>query len=80
MFVANRASIIERHTDVSDWEYIPPKVNPAGITTRPITMEAFLNSKTRLNGPKFLLLSQEIWPEPPPSLLDLPSDLYPFLL
>ena len=46
VFVANRVSITERHTDVSDWKYIPSKVNPADITTRPITMEAFLNSKT----------------------------------
>ena len=36
-----------------------------------------LNSKTWLNGPKFLLLSQDNWPEPPPLLLDLPSDLSP---
>ena len=57
VFVANRMSITERHTDVSDWKYIPSKVNPADITTRPITMEAFLNYKTWLNGPKFLLLS-----------------------
>ena len=77
VFVANRVSIIERHTDVSDWKYIPSKVNPSDITTRPITMEAFLNSKTWLNGPKFLLLSQDNWPEPPPLLLDLPGDLYP---
>ena len=77
VFVANRVSIIERHTDVSDWKYIPSKANPADITTRPITMEAFLNSKTWLNGPKFLLLSQDNWPEPPPLLLDLPSDLSP---
>ena len=80
VFVANRVSIIERHTDVSDWKYIPSKVNPADITTRPITMEAFLNFKTWLNDPKFLLLSQDNWPEPPPLLLDLPSDLYPLLL
>ena len=40
-------------------------------------MEAFLNSKTWLNGPSFLLLSQDNWPEPPPSLLDLPNDLSP---
>ena len=76
-FVANRKSIIERHPDVSDWKYIASKVNPADITTRPITMEAFLNSKTWLNGPKFLLLSQDNWPKPPTLLLDLPGNLYP---
>ena len=40
-------------------------------------MEAFLNCKTWLNVLKFLLLSQDNWPEPPPLLLDLPSDLSP---
>ena len=77
VFVANRVSIIERHTDVSDWKYIPSKVNPADITTRPITMEAFLNSKTWLSGPSFLSLSQDNWPEPPPLLLDSPGDPFP---
>ena len=75
VFVANRVSITEPHTDVSNWKYIPSKVNPANITTRPITMKAFLNSKTWLNGSKFLLLSQDNWPEPPPLHVDLPSDL-----
>ena len=77
VFVADRVSIIERHTDVSDWKYISSKVDPVDITTRPITMEAFLNYKTWLNGSKFLLLSQNNWSEPPSLLLDLSSDLSP---
>ena len=77
VFVFNRVFIIERHTDVSNRKYIPSKINPANITTKPITIEAFLNSKTWSNGPKFLLLSQNNWPEPPPILLDLPSNLSP---
>ena len=45
IFVPYRVSILEHHTDVSDWKYIPSKANCADVTTRPITTEAFSNFK-----------------------------------
>ena len=45
----------------------PTSKNPADISTRVISADAFLNSDW-LTGPDFLLHSENFWPEPPPNL------------
>ena len=67
-FVANRVGEIRRRTSLSAWRYVPTADNPADITTRP-TDPRTLGYKHWQQGPEFLRLSPESWPDnavPPP--------------
>ena len=53
-FVANRLSLIEIHTEIDHWRYIPSAINPADIASREASAEATSKLQTWLDGPSFL--------------------------
>ena len=77
VFVANRISIIESHSNATDWRHVPSELNPADLTTRGCSAEALFSSDYWFTGPKFLWQSEEHWPQLPTvfkSTPDLPSE------
>ncbi|XP_063821265.1 uncharacterized protein LOC135071404 [Ostrinia nubilalis] len=66
-FVANRVGEISEITEVCEWRWVPTSLNVADEATR---MSSAVSSRW-VNGPSFLLKSQETWPSetlPPVSL------------
>ena len=75
VFVANRLTRIEEHTSADQWRYVPSKKNPADMATRGIDAESFVsNSNVWLQGPEFLLDVEDLWPQPPYLLPNLPPE------
>lgn len=52
--VANRVSMIRTLSEVTQWNYISSKLNPADIASCGLQTDAFLQSKTWIHGPEFL--------------------------
>ena len=76
VFVANRVSVIEWHSDSCDWRHVPTQLNPADAITRSLTTQTFLDCfDWRLSGPEFLWLSSGQWPQIPLLPVELPLDL-----
>lgn len=67
-FVANRISVIQNMSKVSQWRFIDSKHNPADDASRGLRIEPFLSSKTWLHGPKFLENPESEWPRNPKEL------------
>ena len=79
VFVANRLTRIEEHTSADQWRYVPSKKNPADMATRGIDAESFVsNSNVWLQGPEFLLDVEDLWPQPPYLLPNLPPEFLTF--
>ena len=72
-FVANRVTVIREHSHPSQWHYVKSGENPADQASRGMKVRDFVESKTWLQGPSFLLKSQEEWPELP-YVKDIPQD------
>ena len=51
--VANPFSLIEIHTEIDHWRYIPSVINPADIASRGSLAEATSKLQTWLDGPSF---------------------------
>ena len=64
-FVANRVTMIREHSHPSQWHYVKSAENPADQASRGMRVRDFVEGKTWLQGPGFLLKSQEDWPELP---------------
>ena len=45
VFVANRISVIETHTNIDDWWYISSKQNPSDLASRECTAKTLVESK-----------------------------------
>ena len=75
IFVANRVAVIDEHTCIEEWKYIPTKLNPADFASRGICANQLSDSHPWLKGPCFLWSSEDLWPEPPNELPEVPSDL-----
>ena len=70
-FVANRISVIRGASEPAQWQYIHTSQNPADSTSRGLTVQKLLSSKTWLSGPEFLWKEEEIWiPCKVPSVID----------
>ena len=54
VYVGNRVSEIRELSDVSQWNYIPSKINPADILTKPVRSLDSLDSREWFDGPVFL--------------------------
>ena len=75
VFVANRLTRIEEHTSTDQWRYVPSKKNPTDMATCIIDAESFIsNSNVWLQGPEFLLEVEDLWPQPPCLLPNLPPE------
>lgn len=61
-FVAHRVGEITESTNFRDWRWVPTSMNVADLATRD-HIETDLSSKCAwINGPEFLLKSEEHWP------------------
>ncbi|XP_077971348.1 uncharacterized protein LOC144425702 [Styela clava] len=60
-----RVNVIKEVSDVNRWYYVPSKLNPAGVASRGMSADDFLNYPRWKFVPDFLWKSQEEWPEQP---------------
>ena len=65
VFVANQV-IIREHTDVSQWNNVPSKMNPAHCASRELTGSKKKHLHLCFNGPEFLWKSEFQWPRQNP--------------
>ena len=63
VFVANRISVIDTHTNIDDWRYVPSKQNPADLASRGCAAETLVESKFWYLVPKFLWKTEDYWPQ-----------------
>ena len=75
IFVANRVVVINEHTEIKSWKYVPSKLNPADFATRGIPANQLNAMHPWLIGPNFLWQPVEEWPENPCELPDIPLSL-----
>lgn len=73
VFVANRVSEILKISDASQWRFVNTVNNPADLAYRGVKAKLFINNKTLISGPSFLLQSEENWPVNSEELQQLPS-------
>ena len=57
VYVANRVGTILRHSEASEWLYVPSNENPADVATKGCTVSDLPDSW--INGPEFLKVPQE---------------------
>ncbi|KAK9508957.1 hypothetical protein O3M35_006386 [Rhynocoris fuscipes] len=62
-FVANRVSQIQALTADCKWRHVPGKQNPADLITRSVPPEAMSTCLLWWNGPEWLALNEQDWPE-----------------
>ena len=75
VFVANRLTRIKEHTIADQWKYVSSKKNSADVATRRIDVKLFVsNFNVWLQGPEFLLEVENLWPQPPCLLPNLPPE------
>lgn len=65
-FVANRLTVIHEGSDVSQWRYIPSKLNPGDEASRGMNAAKFLEDERWTRGPDFLWKNDSEWPVQPP--------------
>lgn len=61
-FVANRVAEIRDATELSQWNYVDSKSNPADDVTRSKTAQTFLYNKRWLQGQDVLWEEKQKWP------------------
>ena len=62
VWVQNRVEIIRDNVDCNNWFHVPTTVNPADICTRECSVAKLKDCSLWWNGPKFLLVGEEMWP------------------
>ncbi|XP_075167525.1 uncharacterized protein LOC142239617 [Haematobia irritans] len=65
VFVGNRVSEIQQHSNISQWRYISTKDNPADCASRGITPSELTVHDLWWSGPSWLSLPQTRWPKQP---------------
>ncbi|XP_055846939.1 uncharacterized protein LOC129912630 [Episyrphus balteatus] len=70
VFVGNRISLIQEHSDVERWKHVPSKENPGDLISRGVISTDLINCSLWWHGPGFLMKSQDNWPQS--KLLNLP--------
>ena len=61
VFVANRVQQIREHTDVSQWNYVPSKMNPADCASQGLTGSNKKHLHLLFNSPEFFWKSEFQW-------------------
>lgn len=75
-FVANRISEIRDGSNISDWRWVPTKLNAADLATRSKTTFCEKKFNIWLQGPDFLRRDEKDWPQQPDChLLDSTYDV-----
>ena len=64
-YVANRVGFILENSEDKQWKYVNSRANPADEGSRSITVDKFLNESRWIDGPVFLMLPEQRWPEQP---------------
>ncbi|XDV22967.1 hypothetical protein PO909_027706, partial [Leuciscus waleckii] len=72
VFIGTRVAEIQELTDPEDWRYVDSKSNPADDITRGKTLAELAKPSRWSQGPSFLLLAPDQWPQSP--LLQLPTE------
>ena len=72
--VANRLALINEHIELSQWRYVNTDLNPADLFSRGLMPTLYQQCDSWVQGPGFLLGSEEIWPTRPFLLLPLDDD------
>ena len=65
VFVANRITVIDEHTSLQQWNYVPTKLNPADLASRGVALTKPFNVDTWLYGSSFLRGPETSWPKSP---------------
>ncbi|XP_065075304.1 uncharacterized protein LOC135699056 [Ochlerotatus camptorhynchus] len=79
-FVAHRVGEILESTDVSEWRWVPSKLNPADEATNWGRGPYFDHNSQWFDGPEFLRLPQEAWPKAAESTESTSEDVRPSVL
>ncbi len=53
-YVANRAQVIQDHSDPSQWHYVKTASNPAHKGSRGMSAKGFIEKSKWIEGPEFL--------------------------
>ena len=64
-YIQHRVSRIRELTNEANWNFCPGELNPADLPSRGCGGEQLAQNQTWWNGPKFLKLVREHWPESP---------------
>ncbi|GFY54191.1 integrase catalytic domain-containing protein [Trichonephila inaurata madagascariensis] len=62
-FIKNRIQEIQKLPSPSNWHHCPGIQNPADIVSRGVKISCLLNDTSWLQGPEWLSLPPEFWPE-----------------
>ena len=62
IWVQNRVEKIRDNVDSKNWFHAPTALNPADICTRECSLKRLKKCSFWWNGPKFLLVGEEMWP------------------
>lgn len=71
-FVANRVGTIRALSEPVQWRHVGTKENPADDVSRGLKVSDFLKSRRWLEGPEYLWMDEEKWPE---TMLDVSLDV-----
>ena len=64
-YVQHRVSKIRELTNKASWNFCPGELNPADVPSRGCGGEQLARNQTWWNGPKFLKMTRDHWPESP---------------
>lgn len=62
LFVGNRISIVQEHSNVQSWRHVASKDNPADLLSRSVTPGELINVEIWWIGPTFLRGRENGWP------------------
>lgn len=65
MYVANRVTSIQEHTDLRCWRYVNTKDNPADLLSRGTRPSDLVDNRLWLYGPEWLIKMECDWPTEP---------------
>ena len=72
VFVGNRVSEIREKSDPSQWRYVSTTMNPADAATRGLSAKEMTIDSIWFQGPNFLWLPEDEWPDQP--IVGVPAD------
>lgn len=68
-FVGHRVGEILETTELSEWKYVPSKLNVADEATKWSKKPTFVHTDRWFTGPEFLQTSESEWPKPPKTII-----------
>ena len=64
-FVQHRVNEIRSLSPVEAWRFCPGSLNPADLPSRGISAQELSNKSLWFNGPDFLVIDEDLWPNCP---------------